>query len=526
MTTSPSEDILGVLVVPRTAAEKATRATKTSHRGGRDTRGETAGAPGARGSTDSNYSMKITMLLQHEGVSIDLINAIPDDAQISSEIDAFTDEATVISQQPSENCNDEPLKNPKPQDHTERCEVSNELHDSSSLHGAIVDDTVSDDRDNLDVFKELEIVARSIQAARLKVMTADEDQDHGDLPDLIDFEIAVHRDGEVLPPSANRSPEHYVESMAKSPQEKEQELTIDSSLNTMEPSMNALHEADFSTAGPSMDALRDADFPNDADTTVPLKESPDARNPRGLRGRSDSSDTLDSWVPPEKFSDRRKQRELCKPTPEKVSKWRNMLSKSQYVSSWARKRQSVDQSQASGSNVPVPADALDDVRVCEDALNVGKSRQSLNASLGSNSPTEILEIEQLQDTMNPASPLSGKVDGSNQDVLCNNRQNLSVPAEVPADKTKNCNVEGEDDDVDPEEIQGATLPKDDAFEDANYYQQPEFSIESVETSFLDDESTVVSYLEDEGDEDSQGDKCSALTLFLGDFLFEAKERIN
>jgi hypothetical protein len=63
-----------------------------------------------------------------------------------------------------------------------------------------------------------------------------------------------------------------------------------------------------------------------------------------------------------------------------------------------------------------------------------------------------------------------------------------------------------------------TLSNGDAYEDVNYYQQPEFSFENVETSLIDDESTVVSYLEDEEDEDSQGKEATALTHSLGDIL--------
>jgi hypothetical protein len=46
------------------------------------------------------------------------------------------------------------------------CDKSNELNGNSLLQASIFDRIVSYDRDDLDVFKELEIVARSIEAAR------------------------------------------------------------------------------------------------------------------------------------------------------------------------------------------------------------------------------------------------------------------------------------------------------------------------------------------------------------------------
>jgi hypothetical protein len=116
-----------------------------------------------RSSTDSNYSTKIKILLQREGVSIDHLSASPDDAQ---SLGAIADEATMTF----EICHDEPLESSKLQDHIEGSDKSNELNGNSLLQASIFDRIVSYDRDDLDVFKELEIVARSIEAARSKLV--------------------------------------------------------------------------------------------------------------------------------------------------------------------------------------------------------------------------------------------------------------------------------------------------------------------------------------------------------------------
>jgi hypothetical protein len=104
------------------------------------------------------------------------------------------------------------------------------------------------------------------------LLQSDKDQNCGDLlPDRLDFEIDVHRDGEVVPPPSKVSPEQHQESPTETPQNNEHEVNIDASSISIDPSLNGAHESDFPSVG---------------DTAVPLKGDSEGANRIGLPHRS------------------------------------------------------------------------------------------------------------------------------------------------------------------------------------------------------------------------------------------------
>jgi hypothetical protein len=82
------------------------------------------------------------------------------------------------------------------------------------------------------------------------LLQSDKDQNCGDLlPDRLDFEIDVHRDGEVVPPPSKVSPERHQESPTETPQNNEHEVNIDASSISIDPSLNGAHESGFPSVG-------------------------------------------------------------------------------------------------------------------------------------------------------------------------------------------------------------------------------------------------------------------------------------
>jgi hypothetical protein len=540
-----------------------------------------------RSSRASNQSIDIDEFLQHEGMPIDLISDSGDEAGNTAANRASIEESTEVSQDVTEivakkhqaasvasSCEGPTdVKATPGETQDNRLAEADEIEKQATMRD-------SDEDDNLDVFEELDCVAEAIQSARVKLAAHEEEeetQSDEQLPDLLDRETesntsseepakieseqdmkaVVKSSREKLFAEARTEAEQIIEIVAVKPtggksvavaaasqDETEQNVSIDFFLVTdltKDDSIVAASKAEAEQRIEASIGQSEGGFHVDTQDVmhVSLKEASGAPAPPNmLKKESNSTDTLDSWVPPETLSERKMKLELLEPKPEKVSKWKKIISRHRGVLFQKKKRRLDDEDEGSTDafNVQplVEKDSIEsNVGINEEAGHGGEAKKTPEASMEANIHPENQNNVHLQsqDNMKRTTQSQKGLPLNQHDLPVENVDVLSIAAKEGADGMKYNLADADEDsdesvnsDMERAEITRITMKHGQQIRHLEDLDLDDTWDEIVQ----DDDSTVVSYLDHEGEEDDddksapfegdEGNEVSALTLFLVELL--------